>query len=398
MFGQSKTFICRFNLYRLSGRLNFVVMSANKLSLLFPSIQFRVALHAIFWLVLLSLRLYLTRIGFNVYSGFPFLQVFLLSLSGTVLSAAVFYAAAYWIWPRFLVRKKYAGAGALLLATIISYTFSDALIEKQLLTSCSSCMAILERSETGYSRLLSTDVSNIAFVRLLSLGTPLSLLILLAVPVSVKAILTAWRNNIKTLQLAKDNLQLEYNFLKAQVNPHFLFNTLNNIYGLIMKGDNDRSAHLVSRLSELLRYILYDSNNDTMPLRGEVALLEDYIELEKVRLNHIQIGFKTQIDDHDYQIAPLLLMPLLENAFKFSNDIPGSQINIRLNVSQGELRFSLDNTIDEEKKSTNSGGIGIGNLKKRLELYYPGYRYEQQIDSGTYVVRLNLSLPWRSTA
>lgn len=367
-------------------------MSTKKLNLLFPSIQFRVALHVIFWLVLLSLRLYLTRIGFNVYSGFPLLQVFLLSLSGTVLSAAVFYAAAYRIWPKFLLRRKYAGAGALLLVMTICYTLIDAFIEKQVLMACPHCMAILERSGTGYSRLLATDVTNIAFVRLLSLGTPIALLIFLAVPVSVKTTLTAWRNNIKTLQLAKDNLQLEYNFLKAQVNPHFLFNTLNNIYGLIMKGDNRRSAHLVSRLSELLRYILYDSNNETMPLRREVALLEDYIELEKVRLNQIQVSFKTQIDDQDYQIAPLLLMPLLENAFKFSNDVPGSQIKICLDVCNGQLQFSLDNTIDEERENTNSGGIGIGNLKKRLELYYPGYRYEQQIDSGTYVVRLNLSL------
>ncbi|MGV8134962.1 MAG: sensor histidine kinase [Mangrovibacterium sp.] len=324
-------------------------MKKVKLSVLFPSKLFRVSLHVLFWLGLFILRSYLIRIGFNVYSGFPLQQVILLSLWGTLLSAAVFYASVYWIWPKFLLRRKYATAGALIVAVIVFYTFVDAFAEKQLLTGCPDCMEVLKRSGTGYFRLLSTDVTNIAFIRLISLGTPFSLLIFLAIPVSVKALLSASRNNIKRLRLAKDNLQLEYNFLKSQVNPHFLFNTLNNIYGLIIKGDNQRSAHLVSRLSELLRYILYDSNKETMPLNREVSLLEDYIELEKVRLNHIQVRFKTEIDNPDHEIAPLLLVPLVENAFKFSRDVPGSVINICLSVSNGQLCFSIDNPIDENR-------------------------------------------------
>jgi LytS/YehU family sensor histidine kinase len=129
-----------------------------------------------------------------------------------------------------------------------------------------------------------------------------------------------------------------------------------------------------------------------MPLGKEVALVNDYIELEKVRLNHTAVSFKTQIDDNEYYIAPLLLIPLIENAFKFSNDISGSQINIRLDISQYQLYFSLDNIINTKRHTNNSGGIGLKNLKKRLDLYYPGYLYEQYTDSGTYVVTLRLSL------
>lgn len=363
-----------------------------KSNILFPSAPFRILLHTLFWLVLLGLRLYLTRISFNVYSGFPFLLTFLLNLSNTILTAAVFYSVVYGIWPRYIMGKKYFPALLFLIAVIVVYTCIDAFIEKKLILSCNECIPLLETAQKDYLDLMRTDLPNIALVRLISLGTPAALVLFLAIPFSMKMALNAWRGNIRALQLSKDNLQLEYNFLKAQINPHFLFNSLNNIYGLIIVGNNEKSAHLVSRLSELLRYILYDSDQDVMPLGKEINLLEDYVELEKVRLNHIKVDFKAETDGEDYEIAPLLLMPLFENAFKFSPDIAGSEINIFLEVRQGRLKLSLDNTADDQKEAKESGGIGLANLKKRLDLYYPGHHYEQYTDSGSFVVLLSLAL------
>jgi sensor histidine kinase YesM len=229
--------------------------------------------------------------------------------------------------------------------------------------------------------------------RLLSFGTPFSLLLTLFIPLCLKTTLNAYRSSMDSLKLAKENVQLEFNFLKAQLNPHFLFNTMNNIYGLIISGNRERSAGLVARLSELLRYILYDSNEDSMPLAKEIKLMNDYIELEKVRLNFTNVVFDYRTDDGSYEIAPLLLIPLIENAFKFSADEPGSFISIFLDVLNGRLRFTVDNNIDRQRIRSGPGGIGLKNLQKRLALYYPGnYWYEPSISDTGYAVDLTIQL------
>nr|WP_255497499.1 sensor histidine kinase [Pedobacter sp. AK013] len=203
----------------------------------------------------------------------------------------------------------------------------------------------------------------------------------------------SFRSNIRALELAKENLQLEFNFLKAQLNPHFLFNAMNNIYGLILSGDKEKSAGLVSRLSELLRYTLYDSNEDLMPIEKELKLMSDYIELEKVRLNDTKVNFKWQLDHNDYHIAPLLLIPLIDNAFKYNSDEEGSYIDIFLDVLQGRFRFAIENDIGEEQKGRAVGGIGINNLKKRLNLYYKNnHWYETSVLNGVYSVNLTIQL------
>ncbi|MDB5278245.1 MAG: hypothetical protein JWR61_3200, partial [Ferruginibacter sp.] len=208
------------------------------------------------------------------------------------------------------------------------------------------------------------------------------------IPFCIKLLLQLFRNELKTTQLAKDNLQLEFNFLKAQINPHFLFNTLNNIYGLILQGDNKRSAVLVDRLSELLRYILYESDHQTMSIDREIKLLADYTELEKVRLNNTLVSFTFNSDGSINQIAPLLFIPLIDNAFKYSADKPGSVINICLDIQHGLVLFKIKNTVDI-RALNNSGGIGLSNFRKRLDLYYAGkYEYTAGIVEDTYIVNL----------
>ncbi|MDB5280217.1 MAG: hypothetical protein JWR61_5172, partial [Ferruginibacter sp.] len=209
------------------------------------------------------------------------------------------------------------------------------------------------------------------------------------IPFCIKLLLQLFRNELKTTQLAKDNLQLEFNFLKAQINPHFLFNTLNNIYGLILQGDNKKSAGLVARLSELLRYILYESDHQTMSIESEIKLLTDYTELEKLRLNNTFVSCTTNSDGSINEIAPLLFMPLMENAFKYSADKPGSVINICLDIQNGLFLFKIKNSIEVNRSLNNPGGIGLSNFRKRLDLYYTGkYEYTVEIVEDTYIVNL----------
>jgi len=352
----------------------------------------RIALHFLFWTILLVVKLYLTNISFNVYRSFPATAYLLSTLFGTIVLAIFYYVAVYGIFP-VLQRRRYAIGITCLLIALVGYTVLDSYLEMFFIDMCKECKAILNNENAAYATYLNRGLINVTLTRLLGLGTPIFLLFALCIPFSIKMAVQAFRSNIQAVELARDNLQLEFNFLKAQLNPHFLFNAMNNIYGLILSGDKEKSAGLVSRLSELLRYTLYDSNEDLMPIEKELKLMSDYIELEKVRLNDTKVNFKWQLDHNDYHIAPLLLMPLIDNAFKYNSDEEGSYIDIFLDVLQGKFRFTIENSIRGGQKESVVGGIGINNLKKRLKLYYKSnHWYETSVLDGVYSVNLTIQL------
>ncbi|WP_285058509.1 sensor histidine kinase [Pedobacter ginsengisoli] len=349
--------------------------------------------HGLFWLLLLGLRFYLTSISFNVYGGFPAGSILLLNICSTGIIVLFYYTVVYYLWPKYLVRHRYVKGALLILLLLVVYTISDAIAEKLVISSCARCMVRLAQTQPGYFQLIQSNLSNIVLVRLVTFGAPFFLLLTLTVPISIKTALNAYRSNMRSVTLAKEKLELELNFLRAQLNPHFLFNSMNNIYGLIISGDTDRSAALVSRLSELLRYMLYESEADTMPLSKEVKLMTDYIELEKVRLNFTKVTFNPPTILADVGIAPLLLIPLIENAFKFTADEPGAFIDISLSVMADTINFKIENSVGLTRQDGLSGGIGLGNMQKRLELYYPGrYRYEIGNNGNKYLVNLSLNL------
>ncbi|PLK44977.1 sensor histidine kinase [Emticicia sp. TH156] len=358
-----------------------------------PSKKIRFLQHILFWLLFFGLRLYLTRISFNIYSGFPEMALAFLNISSTGLIALFFYAFTYYVWPKYLLKKKLFKGSLLILIGLVIYTLLDSWTELQILRHCSSCMETLKQVQPKFYALMSTNLNHVFFGRLVTFATPFFLILNLTIPISIKTALQVYRGSVKSMMLSKANLQLEFNFLKAQLNPHFLFNSMNNIYGLIIKKDMERSADLVSRLSGLMRYILYESDEIKMPLSKEIKLLEDYIALEKVRLNFVDIHFEIPANNMGQQIAPLLLIPLLENAFKFTPDEPGAHINIFLSSKENQFIVSISNTISYPNEPDRIGGIGLTNLKKRLELYYPGrYNYEVHVNENNYLVKLTLTL------
>lgn len=364
----------------------------NKINFLSPSKGQRIVTHLLFWLLFFIVRFYLNIISFNVYSGFPTGVVLLLSLFNIGLIAGVFYILTMPVW-NLIKRGHRAYATILIVSAVITYALLDAGFEQFILHYCSDCLLILKNKQPAYYGLLESGFINILLKRLLSLGTPFILLLTLTIPLCLKLALNSWRSQVRALQLAKANIELEFNFLKAQINPHFLFNTLNNIYGLILKEDTTRSAGLVARLSELLRYMLYETNKKHMPLSGELKILNDYMELEKVRLNDTLVTADIRTDATDYQVPPLLLLPLVENAFKFCSDERGACIQLLLEVLKGQLRFTLENTIDPDRLVAVTSGIGLSNFRKRLELYYPDrYRYEEGLQNDVYSVHLLINL------
>ncbi len=204
------------------------------------------------------------------------------------------------------------------------------------------------------------------------------------------------KNKLEVLH--KEKATAELNFFKAQIHPHFLFNTLNNIYTLTLQ-KSDKAADTVLKLSEMLDYMLYQCNDDSVSIDKEIKLIENYIDLEKLRYgDRLQLEFQKEIGNSNAKIAPLILVSLIENAFKHgaSGAIAEPIIKIAIKEDKGQLKFTLWNTkpIQAQKDETNfKKGIGLSNIEKQLNLLYPKKHQFKIIEKETsYKAILEISL------
>lgn len=181
-------------------------------------------------------------------------------------------------------------------------------------------------------------------------------------------------NTLKRETLEKQAMQAELSYLKSQINPHFLFNTLNNIHTLAYK-NSPLTAEAIMRLSSLMRYMLYDSNAQTVPVSREIDYLQDFINLQQLRYQQGPlVDLAVAGDVENCFVAPLLFIHLLENAYKHSPAaLAEGDIKIRIKVQGSSLSFSIQNPIGRKKPADvhEPGGIGLANLRKRLQLLYP---------------------------
>ena len=183
--------------------------------------------------------------------------------------------------------------------------------------------------------------------------------------------------------------QAELDSLKLQMSPHFLFNSLNNIYGL-MEEDSESSQALL-RLSSLLRYMLDTSDKTTVDLADEVQFIEDYIAMERLRLEACDIAVLKSGAFDGYQVPPLLMMPFVENAFKHGQlNAKGSFVRISIGVEAGDLLFGIENTVNMEAVSGHQ--MGISNAKRRLELLGKPYKLHIHESKAKFHVKLSLAL------
>ncbi|MEO6837313.1 MAG: histidine kinase [Ginsengibacter sp.] len=206
----------------------------------------------------------------------------------------------------------------------------------------------------------------------------------------IKMVRTQLEAKEREKELIKQKLGTELMYLRNQINPHFLMNTLNNIYALARKKSDD-TPEVVMRLSELLRFVLYESNGQYITLNEEIGMLEDYIALETIRYNdRLSINFNKDIDSECYKITPMLLLPFIENAFKhgISETRFESYISIDLKVHDGYLKLIVENTSEHEPSSIPVSNIGLNNVKRQLELTYSDYRLN--INNGNQVFKINL--------
>jgi two-component system LytT family sensor kinase len=207
-----------------------------------------------------------------------------------------------------------------------------------------------------------------------------------------------YRDNHQQLKLSAQQLRLEkreaeLNYLRAQTNPHFLFNTLNNIY-VLARDKSDLAAESVLRLSGMLRFMLYETSGDFIAIEHEVKIISEYLELEKLRYDEtLRLNFNYDIEDMKQAIPPLLLIPLVENAFKHgvSETRDNPYADIHLEVNGRRLVFVVKNST-ETATATVRENIGLSNLRRQLELQYDDYSLDLKQGTTEFVATLKINL------
>lgn len=338
----------------------------------------RLTQHTLFWCF--QLLLYTG----NYVTGTDYAATFLPTLLFLPIHMIFTYTQLYVLIPRLLLRRR--------IAAYIIYTllFTQMMYSINLLYNS----FVVYPFKTGLSctyfhwNLLWTF--NPAEAR-----TVFSFFMICGLAVSVKLLKKWYYENNRSRKIEKEKLSMELDMLKAQVHPHFLFNTLNNLYALTLMR-SERAPLAVSHLADLLRYMLYECNEREVPLEKELAVLKKYMELEKLRYgDRIDLSFSATGDVHRLKIAPLILLPFVENSFKHgaSEQLEKCWVNLHVHADGGNFTFNLSNSRTTQPAKENAGGIGLQNIRKRLELMYPG-RYTMTVnqEEEMYAVKLQLQL------
>jgi hypothetical protein len=270
------------------------------------------------------------------------------------------YFLTYWVVPQFFFQKKYL----LGLAGFILGSYLICILSRFLIVRAAEPLAGIAPNAFETNLEILTDLPKLLYRYFFSIFS-LALVFML-----VKLLKDQLDIQKRALTLEKQKAEAELKLLKSQLNPHFLFNTLNNIYSLSLSNSPVTSTS-IGRLSEILDYILYKCNSLYVPLSGEITLLNNYIGLEKLRYDErLKVNFTCNVE-LDIEIAPLILVSFVENAFKHGagNDTGSPVINIELNADNTSFSFIVSNSF--YPKAENPGSIGLQNLKQQLELIYP---------------------------
>ncbi|MEK0421931.1 MAG: hypothetical protein RLZZ161_1782 [Bacteroidota bacterium] len=290
--------------------------------------------------------------------------------------AAVSYVNNYYFVNRYLYSRQYVTYIVVLVLTIAATAFPISVIIHKLVNN--------------------RDLKNMVWSWNFFILIALSILFSVVLSMVLKLLKNWYQGEQARRRLQQINTETELKFLKSQINPHFLFNCLNNLYALTLK-KSDLAPEVVLRLSNILRYVLYEAVDGRVPLSKEVQYLKDYIDLEKIRLgSRAEIHFETHGNLNEAQIEPMLFLTFLENSVKHGafNTIADAWIKIRLEATESEIVFEISNSKPSNLAETEKGqgGIGMANLKKRLDIIYPEkYTLNVKDEDTEYHVKLALN-------
>jgi len=297
-----------------------------------------------------------------------------------ILAYSVYY---FILAPRFLFAKKYGYFLGSVLAWIVLYAVYDRFVMEWGVSKMTFLPAIAKQWATG------------GFQQSIWVGQAYTLTLTnLLVITALAYFLRSFEQERQMNELKEQQLQLELEYLKAQMNPHFFFNTLNNIYSLAQQ-QSSATAPLVARLSEMMRYVLYGSNAPKVPLANEIDFLQNYISVERIRYpDNIDIRFECQGKTENALIEPLLLIPFIENAFKhgIQDELTKGYVEVIALLADREFTMEVRNS-KPRRLSTDKGvrGLGLLNVQKRLALLYPG-KYALSIADTTAAYEILLTL------
>ncbi|WP_431135576.1 sensor histidine kinase [Psychroserpens mesophilus] len=333
-------------------------------------------LHLFFWVAVLFFFTNVFEVDNATYK-----DTFKFSLFLMPITIATTYVATYKLIPDYLITKQYWR-----FALYTSYTFIISLY----LLFVSIFFSLIYISNFEYTNM-NPLTKNILFI--------MTAVYLIVIVVSAFKLLKlnlkqASKTNALETKILDTQLKLkeqELNYLKMQIHPHFLFNTLNTMYGFALK-KADQTPDMILKLSNLLDYLLYQVEKPFVLLSEEIAHIKDYIDLEKMRFNDtLQVNFKIDVASETARIAPMLLLPFVENSFKHGSITDGKlTINIQLIADSNSIDFSIQNSNSEN--NTSQLGIGLDNIKKRLELLYANqYHLDIKNEDGVFSVQLQLN-------
>ena len=330
----------------------------------------RVLSHVLFWVavLLISVNISKYRDGKDFTYGFALIGNGLYLIPQIIAS----YLLTYWVVPQFFFRKKYM----LALGSFFAGSYLICALARFLVVRVAEPLAGIPPEAFETNREILTDLSKLFYVYFFSIFS------LAFVLMFIKLLKDQLDIQKRALTLEKQKAEAELKLLKTQLNPHFLFNTLNNIYSLSLTASPATSPS-IARLAEILDHILYRCNTEFVPLSSEIALLNNYIGLEKLRYNErLEVTFDVQTEQN-VEIAPLIILNIVENAFKHgaARDSGNPFIKIDLTADKTLFNFRVVNSVSRPpyQAGENQEKIGLNNLRQQLQLIY-GDSYQLEIE------------------
>lgn len=342
--------------------------------------KYRIFWHIFFWLALLAFIAIEELLSAN-FSWADLLR----SYSFVLPNILATYFTIYYLVQRLLIQKKYILFFALLFISAVFFSVVERTVFYFIIAPVFSPPAVLEsihRVGFFYPAVLLNYIVNSYFV--------------VALAVAIKLLKNVYEKQQINQMLIQQKLESELKFLKAQIHPHFLFNSLNNLYGLALR-NSDKTAEAILKLSSLLSYMLYECDLEKISLEKEIEMLGNFIELQKLRYDdRLKIDFIINGNLQGIEITPMLFFPFVENSFKHGagNELEDCWINICVTAENGLLKLTVENNKSPKTNSyttEDSAGIGLSNIKRQLDLLYHG-KYNLEITEGTNTFFISLKL------
>ncbi|MFK8005604.1 MAG: sensor histidine kinase [Saprospiraceae bacterium] len=305
--------------------------------------------HLLFWVLFGGIML----IVFNGFVGgyLNALAPTLVNLTGLMILT---YVHLWYLLPQFFHKKKYVAYGISVFVILLLTTLFRFIVGWEIV------------------RILGWEMSN-EFTPNYFVGMMVTGLFIILITLPLRLIENYFKKEELEKELKTQQLEAELRFLKAQVNPHFLFNALNNIYSLSFT-NSSQTPEMILKLSDMMSYMLYDCKTEQVKLTNEINYLHNFIALQQLKKEgELNVQFLTRGDFSGIQITPMLFIPFFENAFKHGNmeDTQKGWLKSEMKIENGKLFFRIKNTIQREKSKSEKGGVGLENVRARLTLLYP---------------------------